>query len=94
MNKKAAKQELLSVSACDPELAYSGLDHNLQLTTDVLDSDGNYAGESNRCTLFSVLESFFLNTELSPEALDAAEKCFLFGLLEIAKYRAKSGATR
>lgn len=93
MAKKSELSETIlrsEVQPCSPSIEYYPLDRQIVLKTEMIDEDGNDYGKPMEESFYSVIQTYFNNGAIDDlNELKALEDCFLFGLTEIAKARAK-----
>ena len=77
------------VTTSSPSLSYSDDDRLIELYANSWTEDGEEIGSEGRASLYSIMRDYFSLGDHSPESLKALEDCFLFGLTEIAKQRAR-----
>lgn len=77
------------VDTGSPSLQYSCQDRQIELYASSWTIDGEEIGSEGRASFYSVMRDYFNGNDHSLESLRALEDCFLFGLTEIAKQRAK-----
>ena len=80
------KAEVITSS---PSFEYSYQDRQIELHASSWTEDGEEIGSEGRASLYSIMRDYFSLDDHSPESLKALEDCFLFGLTEIAKQRAR-----
>lgn len=88
--KEAQDEYILrsDVSVCSAAIEYSSMDRQISLYSLALDKNGDELAREDE-SLYSILVSYFSGQPDDSEELKALEDCLLFGLLQIARARAK-----